>query len=145
MIENFLAIEAALLQRIQSGIQGLAAVGSYLTLTSLQHGALVFPSVWVGYGGYQPEGEPMAGGKVQQIRQVWHVTLVVQADNDPGGASVRNTAGPLLTKILQLLMGWKPGENFRPFELIHAPEPDYGDGVGMFHLSFACSIPLSNR
>jgi len=146
MLDDFLALENILVTRLQDGIPELAACGSYLTLTTLQHTALVFPSVWVGYGGYQMEGDPLAQGTVQKIRQIWHVSVLVRVGTDPGsGSDVRAAAGPLITKVLKLLMGWKPGDRMRPLELIAAPDPEYGDGVGMFHLSFACSIPLSNR
>jgi hypothetical protein len=144
--ENFLEAEGAIIARIRDNVPELAACGSYLTLTSLGHSALSFPSAWVGFGGYQLDGAPLAGGAVQQIRQVWNVTLIVKAEEDVGdGALVRSTAGELITQILKLLMGWKPGDRFRPLELVNAPDPDYGDGVGLFHFSFAFSMPFSNR
>lgn len=146
MLDDFLALEDLIITRIRTGMPELVACGSYLTLTTLQHALLHFPSAWVGYGGYQIEGSPLANGAVQQIRQIWNVTLVVRSAADPGdGSEIRNSAGPLLAKILQLLMGWKPHDKVRSLELVPAPDPDYGDGVGMFHLSFATSISLITR
>lgn len=139
-MDDFLAVEGAILERLEAKIEGIAAFGSLLEYSALAQQSMVFPSVYVGFGGYTPVNDPKANGAIQRVRQFWKVMVMVHDSSDTDGSKLRADAGPILSAALKWLMGWRPMDGVEPLNLADAPEPEYGGGTGQFYLAFSCNV-----
>jgi hypothetical protein len=79
-------------------------------------------------------------GSLQQVRQLWVVLVAVRNALDRDGSLLRQDAGPIMGKILQLLLGWRAMTGVQPFTLSDPMDPMYGGGCGFFPMTFACKI-----
>jgi len=94
------------------------------------------PCVFVAYQGYDVL-ESTAHGKAARVRTSWAVILAVKnAHQAADGAPVRASANPLLSQILNLLLGWKPSAEFSWLELASGPAPVVQPGLILLPLVF---------
>lgn len=94
------------------------------------------PCVFCVYQGYDVL-ESTAHGKAARVRTRWAVILAVKnASQAADGAPVRAAANPLLSRILTLLLGWKPSAEFSWLELVSGPPPVVQPGLILLPLLF---------
>lgn len=102
------------------------------------------PAVWVIWDG-DAIADTGGRGLAQIVRQRWVVALIVRSLRDAAtGGGVVEEAGPLMSRLLKLLMGWTPPQpaGCRPLVRTNAPAPGYGAGYGYFPAAFEAAIPL---
>lgn len=131
MIADYLGAEPALLARV-SAIPGIHSVLSAADLSDLAETAQRTPAVHVLYMG----DEVNEGRLAQVVKQRWMIVLAVRHARDKSGSHARETAGPLLSALLDSLQGWRPTEWHEAMVRINAPEPAYTPGYAYFPLQF---------
>ncbi len=141
-MENHLAMEALLIERLKTEVPDFLAVLGMADLASMQEAGQPAPAAHVIYQGDSiPGGDSRAGnGAAQVVAQTWLVVVAVRNVRDTkGGAAAREDAGPLISKTLAALSGWAaPG--FRPLRRVNAPRPGFNAGYGYFPLAFEAKL-----
>lgn len=127
---DYLAPEEALVQRLTTLIPGLEEVRGEGSLVSMKETALASPSALIVYGGDRVEDSDISASAL--VHQAWLVVLAVKAPGDRTGVDARNTAGPLLTQILEAVQGFEPGDRFTAFKRINGPRPELLPGGTLF-------------
>ena len=59
------------------------------------------------------------------------------------GIDSRFEAGPMLTAIVNALLGWIPGEGYEALLMTPAPNPEFDAGFGFYPLAFKTRYILS--
>lgn len=100
------------------------------------------------YDGYAPQE---GSGIEATIRQSWSVALSVDNVRDDAREGARSEAGPILTQILRLLIGWRPPAvgGQRVFSELQLASPmyrvTYSAGKSYFPFTFTtCLVELGN-
>ncbi|MDT3707479.1 MAG: hypothetical protein ROZ09_11675 [Thiobacillus sp.] len=148
MIEDYLAAGALIEDRIRDKVPEIRRVEGVGDLTTLlENDAEEFlkqisgklPSAFVGFDG-ETIGDMAGNGSDHVAGQRYLVVLAVgnyrRADTNKG---VVDTAGPLLSKLVAALSGWKP-MGFTELIRQAAPRPGYRAGVGFFPLVFTTDL-----
>lgn len=138
------AVGIAIRDRLAGAMPELKQVRLAASLAEIADWQPSSPAVWVVWGGDRI-GDTGGSGRAQIVRQEWIVALIVRNVRDvASGGGVVEEAGPLVSRLLALLMGWTPDApvGCRPLERINAPAPGYGAGYGYFPVAFAAAIPL---
>ncbi|MDD3610467.1 MAG: hypothetical protein PHI49_12040 [Halothiobacillaceae bacterium] len=137
------AVGVAIRDRLAEALPALRQVRIAASLAEIADWQPVSPAVWVIWDGDRV-AESAGRGQAQLVRQRWVVALIVRSLKDAAsGGGVIEAAGPLLSRLLALLMGWQPPmPGCRPLERTDAPQPGYGAGYGYFPLAFLAPLHL---
>lgn len=144
MSADHFAVGKAIVERLRSAMSELRQVRLAASMQEIADWQPSSPAVWVVWDGDQIM-DSAGRGQAQIVRQRWIVALIVRSAADAAtGGGVIEAAGPLLSKLIELLMGWLPASpvGARPLERIEAPRPGYGAGYGYFPVAFVAAIPL---
>ncbi len=141
-MSDYLALEGLIIDRLKTEMPELRQVSGWSDYTSIEEIKLPTPCAYVIYQGDVIQGD--AGqGAAQRIEQQWGVVIVVRNVAQRSGVGIREEAGPLMARVLALLMGWKPIPTDRPLRRMPSPPPEYSDRVGYFPLLFAAPMILT--
>lgn len=147
MIEDYLAAGDLIAARIRETVPGVRRIEGVGDLATWMEDEAEFekqisglmPAVFVGYDG-DVLGDMTGEGSDHVAGQRWLIVLAVgnyrRADTNKG---VVDAAGPLLSKLMVQLNGWKPA-GFTELKRQAAPRPGYLKGVGFFPLVFATNV-----
>lgn len=125
--DNFLAPEAAIVQRLQDTVQA-ELVGTARDMEQIDERAQRTPAVYVLFDGLQPQ-ETAGSGQVQRIEQTWMVVGAVRnIEDQAGGSAAREDAGRLLSQILAALQGYKPHPDLGRLALQASGQPEHNAG-----------------
>lgn len=148
MISDYLQAGSLIADRVRqqcTDIKRVSPLGNLYALLEdepdrmAQHISGQLPAVFVGFDG-EAIGDTTGDGITHVAQQRWLVVLAVgnyrRADTAEG---VTESAGPLLSGLVQALTGWRP-EGFTELTRQAAPRPGYLAGVGFFPLTFATDL-----
>lgn len=144
MSADHFAVGKAIVERVRAAMPELRQVRLAASMQEIADWQPSSPAAWVVWDGDQIV-DTAGRGQAQIVRQRWVVALIVRSAKEAEtGGGVIDAAGPLLSKLIDLLMGWLPASpvGARPLERINAPAPGYGAGYGYFPVAFAAAIPL---
>ncbi|MDX1464122.1 MAG: hypothetical protein R3215_00285 [Halomonas sp.] len=139
--DDYLVAEGLILARLETELADLAGlkVLSTADLAGVDEGAQHTPALHVVYmGDAVPGGEQVDQGNYHVLRQRWMVVAAVRnARQQRSGQATRAEAGPLLSRVIQALSGWRPGEGLGSLTRVSAPRPAFTPGgFGYFPLQF---------
>lgn len=142
---DYLAAEALIVARLQEALADLPRlkVLTVADLAGVQQQAQHTPAVQVLYAGDQvPGGAATDRGNYHALRQRWMAVVAVRSvRRQASGQAAREQAGPILSRTLQALAGWRPGQGYGPLVRINAPAPVFRPGgYGYFPLQFETVI-----
>jgi len=137
-MQNHLALEPLLIDRLKSAVPEFRAVPGMADLAAMQESGQPTPAAHVIYqGDTLPSGNNAGQGSAQMVAQTWMVVVAVRTARDTrGGSDAREEAGPLITGVIRALSGWMPGPGFIPMRRVNAPKPGFNAGFGYFPLAF---------
>lgn len=141
-MSNVFAAEESLINRIKDNMAQLSKVGSASSLAGYQE--IPTDSAFILPGGMQ-----VIDGKDDEYQiemQYWTVLICVAHQEDVLTNDYDTTAkraGELLYQVQELLIGWKPLNNYRPMKLVNRPEPDYLPGYAEFPALFETGLVLA--
>jgi len=143
---SFLALEDLLIERLTSQLDGeIRAVLRARDLAGVAEQRQVTPAVHVLYRGHRP-GEQRGDGTIQRIEQQWMAVVAVRNVRDVrGGQGAREEAGPIVTAVLNALLGWRPNKWYSPLHLQPAPAAAWTEGFGYVPLLFSTQIVLRGQ
>ncbi|MDW7746584.1 hypothetical protein [Halomonas sp.] len=139
--DDYLVAEGLILARLEAQLADLSGlkVLSAADLAGVTEGAQHTPALHVIYmGDAVPGGEQVDQGNYHVLRQRWMVVVAVRnARQQRTGQAAREAAGPLLSRAIQALSGWRPGQGLGPLARVSAPAPAFTPGgFGYFPLQF---------
>lgn len=135
-MNDFLAAEPLIIQRLKDKVQCALRVDGAPELAAVQEESQVTPAIYVIYYGYLPGRENGQQG-VREIELRWIVVVCVRNLRDvKTGGGVREDAGPLIYDTMTALMGWRPDNHHTPLELEASPPPRIKPGFGYFPMVF---------
>lgn len=142
---DYLALEAALIARLQAKVTGVRAVLPAAHLDGVIETKQVAPAIHVIYHGSRPNtGDGGSGGRgaIQVSLQRWLMVAVVRnVAKDGSGVASRNDAGPIIGAMLEALQGWDAGlVGFGPLKRAAEPAPLIQNGFGYFPHLFENSV-----
>jgi hypothetical protein len=143
-VSDHFAAGQAIAARVREAMPELKQVRIAASLAEIADWQPASPAVWVVWDGDRV-ADSAGRGQAQIVRQRWIVALIVRSLKEAAsGGGVVETAGPLIARLLTLLMGWQPPEpsGCAPLVRIDAPAPGYGAGYGYFPVAFYAAIPL---
>lgn len=137
-MDNLLAAEPLLRERLLTSVTGIRSVRGARTLAEAGRHPPVSPSLFLVYEGAQ---RILGHGPNQAFDLHW---LVVAAVRNPRaaeeGTQERHEAGALLMQICSALQGWEPDAEHGPLRMATPPEPLFHQGYGYYPLRFATRI-----
>ena len=141
-MQNYLALETLIQQRLKAEVSGLKAVKAAADLEDVNQQNQVTPAAYVIYSGDRVVDAPAgrAGkGAAQSVYQTWLVMVSTRYLKNYKGPA--EDAGKVLYDIIQALAGWQAGAEFpRPLRRVNAPKPEYLGGYGYFYLGFEAQL-----
>lgn len=136
MLENWLALEPLLIERIKSVVDVGVRVAGVQDIAEVNEETLGDQAVLVVYDGDHPGGSAGAGDASIDFQR-WLVVITVRhAAQGDGGAGKRSRAGKLISKVKRALSGWDPSADFGELTKIPAPRPGYSAAFGYFPLAY---------
>jgi hypothetical protein len=145
--DDYLALEPLIIARLQDQIPDLAANVRPLADANVlaDGGGNTTPALLVIYAGEAidyPENMRQATG-TERIDQTWAVVVSVRSSTDPrAGSAARAIAGPLITRVIRTLSGWRPDEGYETLRRIDAPFPSgYENGWLFYPLAWIVRLP----
>lgn len=134
---DYLALEAALIARLEAKVSGVKAVLPAAHLDGVIETKQVAPAIHVIYQGSRPntgEGGSAGRGRSQIALQRWLFVVVVRnVSGDGSGVATRSDAGPIIGHALEALQGWDAGiAGFGPLHRAAEPAPLIQNGFGYF-------------
>jgi hypothetical protein len=140
MLEDYLAVGDAMIERIRDQVGALAFVGAASDLATVQESQQTTPAAFVVYQGDRIADDAGEGERTA-VDQQWLVWLMVRnARQARTGDGVRQEAGPVLSSLIAALSGWKPLDGLRAFKRVNAPRPLYSKAAGYFPLMFTTRV-----
>ena len=138
-MDDYLAIQDLIVDRLAEEIEE-ATVSDWSDYASMEESRIPTPAIYVIYQG-DLFGQSGGRGAVQRVDHMWGVVVVVRNVANRRGDQIRETAGPIMAKVIKALSGWTPSEeSFRPLERRQAKEPYYSAVVGYFPLMFSTGV-----
>ena len=93
------------------------------------------PSCDVVFGGYQVLES--RGDGMTRLQQTWYVVpRVKNVRSVKQGSDARSDGGPLVSAVINALLGWRPGDRWKRLEMTSAPAPYYLMGTLEVPLGF---------
>lgn len=135
MIADYLAAGALIEQRVQASLPQLL-VKSIADVADLEEKTPKDLAVFIVYDGDVPAG--IAGqNESQLVQQHWLLVLAVRNRRGQAtGAGVQDAAGPLLSDLIALMLGWRPSDQFTSLRRVAAPKPGFSASFGYYPLRF---------
>lgn len=148
---DYLVAEGLILARLEAELADLSSsaglkVLSAADLAGVAEGAQHTPSVHVVYNGdVIPGGDSVDEGNYHVIQQRWIVVVAVRnAGNQRTGKAARDDAGPIISRVIKALSGWRPGQGLSPLRRVTAPGPAFTPGgYAYFPLQFEITLMTS--
>ena len=141
-MENYLALESLIQQRLKDQVSGLQSVKAASDLDDATAQNQVTPAAYVIYAGDRVIDTPAgrAGkGAAQSVYQTWLVMVATRYRKNYQGPA--EDAGKVMCDIIKALAGWDAGADFpRPLRRTNAPKPEYLGGYGYFYLGFEAQL-----
>lgn len=148
-MDNLLAAEQPIIQRIQQLMPELAGVFAAADLDGVAESKQITPAVHVLYFGDVPvEGSGRSNnGEVQTLDQLWYAVLVVKNVRQQGlrggeESAVRSAAGPLAYKLSKALQGFAPTLEHTPLRRVKGVAPGFKAGYAYIPLLFSTRITI---
>ncbi|MDC8804218.1 hypothetical protein PRZ61_12275 [Halomonas pacifica] len=130
--DDYLAAEGLIMAHLEAE---LADIQGLKIMTAADVGGVDFmrqhtPAVHVVYTGDQvPGGNATDEGDYHVLKQRWMAVVAVRSVRDQvSGKASREAAGPILSRVLKALSGWRPGPGYGTLVRINAPVPQYHKG-----------------
>ena len=140
-MQDFLALETLLKDRIQSEVPGLRAVLSQADLDGVQRNRQTTPAAHVIYGGYQVKDATPDQARVLITQRWWVVVAVRNVRDTNSNEAARQAAGPLIAGVLATLLGWKPDADHSPLGLeTSSARAQWTGGFGYLPLLFSSNV-----
>jgi len=141
MLADYLAAEELIIARLTERVGSVRAVLSAADLAGVQEAKQTTPALHVVYDGDRL-GDSAGRGIANQVYQRWLViTAVRSARGQRTGAGAREAAGPIISAVLQALLGWAPSDEHQPLVRTSAPRPHFSaGGFAYFPLAFETRI-----
>tara|TARA_R110001583_G_scaffold63498_2_gene185819 strand:- start:938 stop:1417 length:480 start_codon:yes stop_codon:yes gene_type:complete len=142
---DYLAAEDLMIARLEKALTDIERlkVLSPAELADISQAAQHTPALHVIYAGDRvPGGNATDRGNYHVLTQRWLVVVAVRApQTQSSGRAARGAAGPIISRVIQALSGWRLGVGFGPLVRINAPGPAYRKGgFGYFPLQFETVI-----
>jgi hypothetical protein len=128
--KTFLALEKPIVNRLKAYLPSSMTVSTAEDLTSLVKHNVLHPAVFVIYGGMRIA--PIE--TLTQIEDQWLTVVVVPHSNVRDGSAARRNAGPLLNKVWNALIRFRPEVGYSQFLPATPPDPVYKTEFGYFSL-----------
>jgi hypothetical protein len=97
----------------------------------------VTPGVHVVYNGANPTGRE-TGPKVAELEQDWQIVAVVRnVATSANGAGARAEIDPIVTAIIESLLGWKPVTGGSELMMGNSDGPSFSEGFMYVPVAFA--------
>ena len=141
--DNFLALEPELMERLRAQLTGLTPAVHVLSsadLAGVTEEKQLTPAVHLVYQGYRVT-ESREDGAAARIEQTWLV--VVTTRNTRGlkaGDEARAQAGPLASKVIAALMGWRAASATKALHLVAGPGAGFSAGFQYLPLAFKAEL-----
>jgi|GEM_PF-777466 len=154
---NYLALEQPLIERLKEEVAHVNGhVFSVKDLAGVRQKAQRVPAIHVvydgddvltgkhdraGHGARMTTAETEYRSK-QRVRQRWLVVTVVRnaAGELETGEAVRQSAGLIIQRTIEVLQGWQPLTRHKPFIRQPGPKPAYIDTFAYFPLLFTSEV-----
>ncbi len=145
MPQDYLCAETWLLEALKAGLMQpgngqVKAVMGLGDLAQVMEQAQFTPAVHVLYAGESPESAgQLADESGYAFAQRWMVVVAVRtaASNSQKATPVNAEAGPLISQVLGLILGKRPGTVHTPFKRAAAPAPIYQGSFAYYPLVFS--------
>lgn len=148
---NYLEAEGFIIKALKDGLMqpGAGVVSAVLgmhDLAKVKEHAQFTPAVHVIYAGESPhsgaDGTGISDEHRFEFSQNWMTVVCVRnAETQAALATPKNTdAGPIISKVLGLLMGKQPGKMHAPFKRGAAPVPFFDASYAYYPLVFSTVI-----
>lgn len=138
--DDYLAAEGRIRDHLETELADLAGlkVLSAADLAGVTEGAQHTPALHVIYMGDAVPQADAVDQPYQVLRQRWMVVVAVRnARTQRSGQAVREDAGPILSRVIRALSGWRPGQGLGALARTTAPAPAFTPGgFGYFPLQF---------
>lgn len=135
---DYLAVGEQMIQRLREKVPELKDVLPVAEIGELDdNDRLRSPMAYVAYGGDVTVVSSVAGAAVK-AKQVWFAVLAVRNVRPTSGAAgdSHREAGPLLTKMIGALTGWKPEAARGAMTRVTGPAPSYLSKFSLYPLQF---------
>lgn len=144
---NYLEAEGFIIKVLKDGLMqpGAGIVKAVLGMHDLEkvkeHSQFT-PAVHVIYAGESPVNSEVADEHRFEFTQKWLTVVCVRnAETQAALATPKNTdAGPIISKVLGLLLGKQPGKMHTPFKRGAAPAPFFDASYAYYPLVFETVI-----
>jgi hypothetical protein len=144
---NYLESEGFIIKALKDGLMqaGAGIVKDVLgmhELAKVKEHAQFTPAVQVIFAGESPVAADIADEHRFQFTQKWLVVVCVRnAETQAALATPKNTdAGPIISKVLGLLLGKQPGKMHTPLKRGAAPVPFFDVSYAYYPLLFTTEI-----
>jgi len=145
MLDNLLALEPELMERLRTELAGLTPVVHVLSaddLAGVKEEQQLVPAVHVVYQNYRVV-ETRHDGKAARIAQTWLVVEVTRnVANLKSSDAARKQAGTLAARVTKALMGFKAASAAGPLKLTNGPGAGFNKGFGYLPLAFEAELIL---
>jgi phage gp37-like protein len=148
---NYFEAEALVITRLREALSGLVYPDSVIPIPDFDDptsermaGMVRLPAVWVAYVGDVPEPSPDKATYSKALQR-WLVVVAVAKSSSLLSAETRDTAGPIVTRIIRSLQGWSPSPRLGHFRRVQSPMPSYEGRVVEFPLAFDLPIVISQK
>lgn len=94
------------------------------------------PAVYIVYDG-DTVGEDAGYGQSNIVKQRYMAVITVRNKSTiRSGEKTREDAGELLSQVISILSGWKPGNGYSELKRVDSIPPGYSAGFGYFPVAF---------
>lgn len=141
--EDFLALEALILERLRTLCPTARAVLPVEALADVEERSQVAPALHVVFGGFRV-ASATDNGRSAVTEQRWLVVAVSRcsAQRSAAPADSRARSGVLVREALAAMMGWRPAPGMRPLKLASPPNPIFKNGMSYIPLAFTADVPV---
>jgi hypothetical protein len=144
-MDDYLSAEPAIIARLKDQVPEMRGHFSASDLEGVVEAQQVTPAVHVlYYGDRVVSGSGTSStGEMQCVDQLWYVVLAVRNARTPNtNEAVRADAGPLVSKVLKALQGWKPSALHGPLKRINGADPGFKAGFAYFPYLFQTRLTI---
>ncbi|MBF0096278.1 MAG: hypothetical protein HQM04_06565 [Magnetococcales bacterium] len=145
-MKNFFALEEVIIARLGEKLPGIEIIGTAGAMAA-QETCMPYEVLYVWFAGAEP-GDSAQQNRQQKVKATWVVEVVVKNGfAAQSGAGARSDAGPLISSVLQAMLGWNPDKS--TYRLPFAWEkghykPGYSPGGYLyFPLQFSIEFVIS--
>ncbi|TXT37409.1 MAG: hypothetical protein FD135_3640 [Comamonadaceae bacterium] len=145
MLDNLLALEPELMERLRTELAGLTPAVHVLSaddLAGVKEEQQLVPAVHVVYQNYRV-AESRQDGKTVLINQTWLAVVVTRnVANLKSSDAARKQAGLISLRVTKALMGFRAASASGPLKLANGPGAGFHKGFGYLPLAFEVDLFL---